>query len=276
MRLTVNLLLLTATLLFFSCKKETEDYTPVGELLSDYLPLQVGKYITYRTDSLIFLNAGHSIDRHYSQEKHVIDAQVPDALGRPSYRVFRFLRDSAGTQPWTPNGTYYITPIVDSNTRLYSRIELIENNLRVIKLAKSVKQGQTWKGNQYLPTDPYSSLFGSNFNPDDDLNIWNFSVVSMHTTETIRGTTYKDVATVEPLDDQGNPINVLDNVSAITSTLVVDPNRLATAVTSTDKYAKGIGLIYQELTLWERQPTTNTTSAYYNGFSVIRRIIDHN
>ncbi|MEJ0102227.1 MAG: hypothetical protein WDO19_06580 [Bacteroidota bacterium] len=39
-----------------SCKKQTETYT--SDQLSDYLPLEVGKYITYRLDSTVFLNFG--------------------------------------------------------------------------------------------------------------------------------------------------------------------------------------------------------------------------
>jgi hypothetical protein len=272
MRLTVNLFtLIAATIFLFSCKKETEEYTDPGEPLSDYLPLQVGKYITYRADSLVFPNAGRTIERHYYQEKHIIDAQVPDGLGRPSYRVFRYTRDSAGTQGWSPAGTYFITPIVDSNTRLFTRIEVIENNLRVIKLAKSIKQDQTWKGNQYLATDPYITLYGNNFQRDDDMNIWDYTVTETNGSMNIRGVNYNNVVTVQA-------INELDNVSTNNpNQLVTDVNRLATADISIDKYAKGIGLIYQEYTLWEYQPpTSGNTTGYYNGFSVIRRIIDHN
>lgn len=264
MRLTVKLFVLTtATLFLFSCKKETEEYTDTGEPISDYLPLQVGKYITYRTDSLVFPDAGHSVETHYYQEKHIIDAQVPDALGRTSFRVFRYLRDSAGTQNWSPAGTYYITPITDSITRMYSRVEVTENNLRIVKLAKSIKENQTWKGNEYLPTDPYASLYGADFQQDNNIFQWDFSVVSTNETVNIRGTNYNNVITVQAA-------NNLDNVP------VTDQNRLATSSVSIDKYSKGIGLIYQEYSLWERQPPTTTATAYYNGFSVIRRIIDHN
>ena len=41
---------------FFSCSNKTEPF--VSEPLSDYIPLQTGKYITYRLDSLVFTNFG--------------------------------------------------------------------------------------------------------------------------------------------------------------------------------------------------------------------------
>src|SRR5215831_15425835 len=149
---------------FFSCSKETEVYQSAA--LSDYYPLQVGKYITYRVDSTIFTNFGRTTQIHSYQVKHVIDAQLSDNLGRPAYRVFRYIRDTAGTQPWSPNGSYFITPLSQS-------IEVDENNLRVIKMHLPVKDGFTWKGNSYLPVDAYSTFY--TFSNDDYMSFWDFT-----------------------------------------------------------------------------------------------------
>jgi len=95
---TRHLVLFTLlTLVFFSCKKSTEDY-PTAQL-SEYQPLATGKYITYRLDSTVFKSFGTVPEVHSYQEKHVVDSLLPDALGRPSYRVFRFIRDTSGTGP---------------------------------------------------------------------------------------------------------------------------------------------------------------------------------
>src|SRR5438045_8243892 len=88
---------------FLSCSKKNEEFQSAP--LSDYYPLQVGKYITYRVDSTIFTNFGRATQLHSYQVKHSIEAQLTDNLGRPAYRVFRYVRDTAGTQPWTPNGS---------------------------------------------------------------------------------------------------------------------------------------------------------------------------
>src|SRR5215207_8327818 len=97
-----NLILCLAafSFLFFitSCKKETEVFTT--ESIPDYLPLTVGKYITYRLDSTVFTNFGKNQEIHKYQVKHVVDIQTTDNLGRRSYRILRYLRDSAGNQPW--------------------------------------------------------------------------------------------------------------------------------------------------------------------------------
>src|SRR5688500_7418695 len=82
---------------FSSCEK-TETLEP--ELITDYMPVAVGKYITYRLDSTVFTNIGRNIEVHKYQVKHTVEAAITDNLGRPSYRVIRYLRDSAGIQPW--------------------------------------------------------------------------------------------------------------------------------------------------------------------------------
>jgi len=101
-------LLAVTILTLFSCNKK-EDY--VTDSLSEYIPLSPGKYITYRLDSMVFTGFGRITEIHKYQVKHVIDKQITDNLGRPSYRVYVYIRDSAGLQPWLPAGnTYYITP----------------------------------------------------------------------------------------------------------------------------------------------------------------------
>src|SRR5688572_15133991 len=76
-----------------SCN-EKEEFT--SEQLTDYFPLQVGKYITYRLDSTVFTGFQRVIEIHKYREKHVVDAVITDNQGRPTYRIFRYLSDSLG------------------------------------------------------------------------------------------------------------------------------------------------------------------------------------
>ncbi len=247
------LITLLAATLIIGCKRQTEDYQT--EALSEYLPLQVGKYITYKLDSTVFTNFGRNTERHVYQEKDIVDAKLPDALGRPSYRIFRFLRDSAGTQPWKPAGSYFITP-------LEKTVELMEDNLRFVKLALPITQDFTWKGNEFLPDEPYSALYS--FNNDFDISTWDYMYSSLDQTEVINGKTLNNVLTVDGIDDVFNyPIT--------------DPSGFAYVNRLQDKYAKGIGLIYQEQTMWEYQPNTGGQGGGFKiGFGVKRSMIDHN
>lgn len=243
-------LAILASILLFSCKKETEEFQT--EPLSTYLPTQAGKYITYRTDSTLFTNFGATTVIRSYQEKHEVNALTTDNIGRPSYRVFRYIRDTAGTTAWKPSGSYFITPL--NNT-----VELVENNLRYVKLISPVKEGGTWQGNRFLPTDPYGTLY--DFNLIIGLDTWNYTYESVGESFTYKGKTIPDVITVEQAND-------VVNIPATTDS----PGYKERSV---EKYAKGVGLIYQELILMEYQPTSTSRSGY-RGFGVKRSIIDHN
>jgi hypothetical protein len=243
-----------AVFVFISCdnKKETLE---VESPQSYLMPLQPGKSITYRLDSTIFLQAGRKEETHSYQEKHIIDAVITDNLGRTSYKIYRFLRDVDGTQPWKPTGTFVITPLTNT-------VEVIEDNMRVVALAGPIREGQTWKGNRYLASEPYAFLH--NFSNDNNMGEWDFTIESLGQTETINDKKINDVLTVSHEDE-------LVNVP------IIDPSAFASKTVSLDKYAKGIGLVYQQHILWEYQPSTGSgTTAYYVGFGVTRSLLEHN
>jgi hypothetical protein len=246
-----HLLLLLASVFFFSCSKETEEFQT--EPLATYLPAQTGKYITYAIDSTVFFNFGGSTVVRSYQEKHEVDALTTDNLSRPAYRVFRYIRDAAGTGAWQPSGSYFITPLTNT-------VEVIENNLRFLKLAAPIKDGNTWKGNRFLPTDAYGSFY--EFSNDDAMEDWEYAYSNIGTSETLGGKTYSNTITVEQINESTNaPVTNSDAYGFINY--------------SVDKYAQGIGLIYQELTMWEYQPPSSGRPGY-KGFGIKRSIIDHN
>jgi hypothetical protein len=248
-----------ACFVFFSCNRETEQLQM--EPLSDYVPLQVGKYLTYRLDSTVFTNFGTAVAVRSFQEKHIVDAKITDALGRDSYRILRFTRDTAGIQPWAPAGIYSITPT--DNT-----IEIIENNMRFIKLVKPVKQDNSWKGNRYLADDAFSPSYNFSI-VDAGMEDWDYTYTSMGDAVTIKGKTYNDVLTVDAVD-------VVDNANESKYT-VLNPASVASVNHVQDKYAKNLGLVYQKFIMWEYQPPngSNQTGAKV-GFGIDRSIIDHN
>jgi hypothetical protein len=247
-----------ACFIFISCDKTTEKFESVP--LSDYLPLQVGKYMTYELDSTIFTNFGTVVAVHSYQEKQVFDAQVPDNLGRPSYRILRFLRDVSGTQGWSPAGAYFITPTDKT-------VEVIDNNLRVIKLVSPITQDNTWKGNRYLPNEAYSSLYG--FSNDFLMSDWDYTYSSIDGSLTVKGKNYNDVLTVDGIDEEFNAN--AENFTVINNSSIGYVNRVA------DVYAKNLGLIYQEFIMWEYQPPNGANQAGSRvGFGIKRSIIDHN
>jgi hypothetical protein len=253
-------ILLLIVFVIFSCKKKTEvidDTDFQKERLTELImPLQPGKYITYRVDSTVFTNFGRNTEVHKYQVKHVVDALVTDNLDRPSFRIFRYISDSAGTQPWQANGSYFITVLDD-------QVELIEDNLRVIKLHVPVRNGNKWPGNNHLAQDPYSAIYG--FSNDDNMAAWEFSFDGdMQSSVTIQGKTYNDVYTVLE-DDESDPVS--------------GPSDYGSVSFAQEMYSKNIGLVYRELTLWEQQPNytpPNTYDPYKIGFGIKMWMIAHN
>lgn len=238
-------------LVLASCEK-TDDFQ--SEPLSDYIPLQVGKYITYRVDSTVFTSFGTVEEIHRYQVKHEIEAEVMDNLGRPSFRIYTYIRDSAGTLPWQANGSYFITPLND-------QVEVIENNQRVLRLHLPIRNGYSWKGNRHLADQPYASLY--NFSNDDNMADWDFYFDGEKTDETIHGQSFNDVYTILQVDESYN-------------VPIVDPRAYAARTYSIEKYSKSTGLVYRNLVMWEYQPNPGGSSGYKVGFGIEMWMIEKN
>jgi hypothetical protein len=249
---TLLTILFFSALIFSSCEKETEEL--IMEDSSEYQPLSVGQFITYRLDSTVFVNFGRDEETHSFQEKHVIDAEVTDAQGRPAFRVFRFTRDTAGLQSWKTAGTYFIT--LSDNT-----VEITENNLRSLRLVDPLKLDFEWKGNRYLPTEPFGNIY--NFSNDDYMYDWDFIYEYKDEALQLKNHLVENVLTIKHIDESINvPIS--------------SPSAYASINYAVDKYAKGLGLVYQEMIMWEYQPNPGGPSGYKTGFGVKRSMIDHN
>ena len=237
---------------FYSCDEKEE---LVSEDIAAYLPLVPGKYITYRLDSMVFTSFGSVTEIHKYQVKHQVDALLTDNIGRPAYRVFYYIRNEAGTSPWQTAGSYFITPLAD-------QVEVIDDNLRVIKLHMPVTDGFSWKGNRYLPANPYNTLY--DFNNDDFMDDWDFYYDGLPGSFSHAGFNYDNVLSVEQVDE-------LFNVP------ITSPSSYASQSRAVEKYSKDIGLVYREFVMWEYQPNTgNPAGPSKTGFGVTMWMIDHN
>ena len=252
-----------------ACKKQTEEFKT--DALTDYVPLQAGKYITYRMDSTVFVNFGRVTEIHKYQVKHVVDQQITDNSGRPAWRVFRFIRDSVNTtswtaaQPWIPFGSYMVTV-------LYDQLEITDDyNLKFIKLHLGIREGNNWKGNKFLPVNPYGPAY--TFSVDDGMEDWDYYYEELDGSFSIGGKSYTDVLTVEHIDEKENfP--------------TTDPSQYASQLRSIERYSKGVGLVYREFILWEQQPNPILVDPgpprifnydpFRIGFGIKMWMIDHN
>ncbi len=249
------LLVLIITSLFFSACKKTDNFSPAS--ISDYNLQTPGKYIIYRLDSLLYVNFG-TIDTVVSYfAKDSVDGPVSDSLGRPGFRIFRFLRKNE-TDPWVPDNTFLTVP-----TR--NRIELIENNLRYIKLQAPISNGFSWKGNAYL--DTYDINIGTT-------NVMDFNLTYLDDWDYMYANLYQPLILGSLPLDSTITVNERDDVIGDTA----DVNSYSERNYSIEKYAKGIGLVYRNFyhIIW--QPPTNTNNGYFtsDSYGITLTILNHN
>lgn len=241
------LILVLSGIVLGACNKRTDTYNI--QALSDYFPLQSGKYITYNLDSTIFINFGtlQSVVKYQVQDR--IDSQIIDNLGRKAFRVLRFIRKDS-TQPWIANNTFMAIPT--GNT-----IEYTENNHRFIKLVEPIVNGYTWKGNTFI--DTYSIYSDVKY-----LDDWDYIYDSLNVPLTLGTLRVDSTLKVKERDE------FLGQDPNIPSTQYAEKNY------SVEKYAKNIGLIYKEFLHWEYQGGQPSRPAYYVGYGVKLTMIDHN
>ena len=250
--------LLTAVLLVIlvipGCKKETASFS--SDQPSEYFNLAPGKYIIYDLDSTLYINFGQTDTVVHYLAKDLVDTLVTDNLNRPAWRVIRYLREAQSTNDadWTPKLTYLIIPGEKS-------VEVVENNMRYLKVQLPVTTGFQWKGNSSLPTSPYESIY--QFSNDEDIQYWTYNYDAINEAADVNSNIYENTISITQAADSVNvPIDF--------------PEVFAYRNLWTEKYAKGIGLIYKEVSMWEYQPPNGGSPGYRVGYGLTLRIREHN
>jgi hypothetical protein len=208
-------------------EKETANYPRLNE----YYSLAVGKTFIYRLDSIVPINFGQALQTRYYRAKDSVESQFTDALGRPSFRIYRYITDSGGTQPWVYKVTNVAT-IDDGN----KWIEYVENNLRFVLLKEPISEGFSWKGNSFIDTKSGNS-------PVKYMDEWNYTYMDIHQPFTVRKGTFDTTISILQTDEVSPPGPH-------------NPSFYQQTNYSKEVYAKGIGLIFKEFLhkTWDLSP----------------------
>jgi hypothetical protein len=240
-----------------ACGKKSETLETLTA--QDLMPMAKGKFITYRVDSLVSVNGGNQFVTKRYRVRYRVDSLGVDNLNQPMWIINTFINDSLGLGQWVQNGQLAVT-VLDK------RVEVIENNLRVVKLQLPIKQDFTWRGNSFLPDEPYAA-YATSIN----ISLWDFVYTDLDQTERIGTQNIPGVTTVFHIDES-------------TGVPVTDRTKYASQERSFEKYAKGIGLVYREHYVWENQPNETTSgnppvtsySPKYVGFGIKMWMVDRN
>jgi len=228
----------------FSCNKNNPLVTDTP---ADYYPMHVGSYIIYRMDSLKFVNVGSQDSIISYHAKEVVDDSITDNLGRLSYRVIRYLSDTNEIAPWTPSIAYMVTPLPGS-------VEVVENNLRYIKMITPVQDGMTWLGNAYIDTKSDTSQVPY-------MDGWNYT----YSNTGMPFTVFAGTIPVSVIVNEANSVTGLGDGS-YTQTVI-----------SQEVYGKNIGLIYKNFLYSVYQsPNVEYPSGATIGYGLTFNMVSHN
>jgi hypothetical protein len=216
------------------------------EKANDYYPMSVGKYITYKLDSTVYLGytSTGTVISYYV--KDLVEAQITDNLNRKSYRIIRYIKKNLTDPVWNSSSTYFVTPLENS-------IEYVENNLRYVRLANPVKNDNSWKGNIYIEANGSNSLL-------QYLKDWDYQYANLKQAKAYNNTNFAETVTVNQAND-----------STITgSSGYSDKNY------SVEVFAKGTGLVFKDFLHWSYQPPQGQIPGYRTGYGIKLTIVDKN
>lgn len=230
-----------------SCKKSSQDF--ITPPISDYAPLEIGKYISYHLDSLVYVDFGTATQIHSYEVKYEVSDTLRDNLNRLAYRITRYIRNNSGEE-WAPENTFMA---IDYGTGY----EFVENNLRFIKLRQPIRDDYSWKGNSFI--DTYSTD-----SPVRYMDDWDYIYEDVGMPLQINSFSLTNTITINQRDEIiGNPD---------------DPNSYAERNLSIEKYAKGIGMVYRQFVHTEYQPPVTGSPGHFvdGSYGLTMEMIDHN
>ncbi len=247
LRLSFGFILLCISL--FSCKETLiEDNIDFGY---DYFPQEVGKYISYEVDSIIYDQISNFtiIDTNSLQVTERFVEEFDDNSGETTYRIERYERKNAG-QAWQIKDVW-------TSKRTNTKAERIEENLRFVKMIFPASvETNPWNGNAFLDETTIIPIAGE-------------SVVIF------KNWLYEYVEKDEPYS-----INGFDFDSTMT-VLQANEENLIELRYSEEVYAKNVGLIFKEMKILDTQCISDCAGQTWEqkaekGFIVRMKVFDHN
>jgi hypothetical protein len=134
--------------LFLACSTEEVEPEQI-ELGTDYFPVEIGKYWTYRVDTLEYTFAGN-IERGFYFLKEKISDSLYRQEGNMVYRIERF-KTLDTNQSWILDSVWSMR--VDKE-----KILKTENNRPLVRLRFPLREGLSWDINQFNPLQDSNSI----------------------------------------------------------------------------------------------------------------------
>jgi hypothetical protein len=212
------------TLIWTACTTENE---PTPELNGKaYFPLVVGKTLAYDLDSMTYTRTSTNqvkIDTNRWQIRETIVDTFKNSLGETVFRIERSEKRRGATETFKVKSVF-------STVFTNGYFLRTEQNLRFIKLPSTFIQNTTWDGNALNDPSVKLDVIGEVLEPFSKR--WTSEVKTLDKAEKIGTFDFKEVATVQA---------------------TTDPKIFTELRAYTEKYAKGIGLVFREFKVLDTQ-----------------------
>lgn len=181
-------------MLLMGCKKDPE-VTNI-DLGYDFFPVDSGLYRLYEVEDIVYDDFNQTIDTNTYEIMEVFSRKLLDLEGNKSFELKRYKRLNESFS-WQLLDVWQTTPLA-------TRVEQVEENLRLIKLIFPVAVGADWDGNAF-----------------NSLNEEEFEVVSYNADTAIKELNGLSVVRV----NHYNEANIIEEKA------------------SYERYAKGVGMV---------------------------------
>ncbi len=138
------------SLVLWACK---EDNTSLPAFHHDYYPLEQGTFVVYEAMEIAHDKQAliqRDTTRFYL--KTVIGEPIVDNSGNEAYKFYRFTKQNMNDLAWTLRDVWTVR-------RYEQRIELVEENLRIVKLVFPPNRTKIWDINAYNTEDEIRATY---------------------------------------------------------------------------------------------------------------------
>lgn len=215
--------LLPGFLVLACSKRQLEEGPGIDEAQWQYYPLQIGKYLEYQVDSIVFdfaVSGGTLRDSSRNYVREIITDTLRDATGALYYLIERYARKDAGA-PWVFKNHL-------SASRTSTQAIRTEDNWRYLKLVFPMDKRSAWDGNLWIDETREIEFAGERMRPFSN---WAYEVDSIDIPALVGSFLFDSTLLITEADDT----NVIER-------------RFSRA-----RYAKHIGLIWREQWILDSQ-----------------------
>jgi hypothetical protein len=210
-----------------ACKRVIDIPIDINEG-KNYYPVVKGKFIEYRVDSIIYDDFANTTISKTSYIKDEIDSSFKDLEGRANNYVIRSEKLTLDS-PYIFKYAYY----VNQNNNTY---EVVDNNLRFVKLVFPISLKNNWEGNKYI-FSPVSS------NPNYWLNNWLYKYTEYDVPLILDSLRFDKTLTVLQEDESSN-----NGDTSASNPVLTD------YIYSREQYARNVGLVQKDITRINKDP----------------------